>query len=188
MVTSTHKRQEGFSLTELLVVLTLMGVLFAASYGGILTTFKGREVSDRQAYFAREVSTPLLIAEKILSQAITIEDAGDYTLTVLTDRDNDKVMERHIFTVDAQGRFIEEIWMTDSTRDNTALLDRNVWSTNIVNVAKSQSLFYYYDGDLTRIDDVSLVSDEVKSVDVNIAVEYDGEVFRGTRTVFFRNR
>lgn len=188
MVIQDRAHQEGFSLTELMVVLILMGVLFAASYAGIMATYQGREVSDRQAYFAREVSTPLSVSEKILSQAITIENAGEYTLTVLTDRDNDKVLERHTFTVDAQGRFVQEIWLTNSARVNTSHVDTNIWSTNIVNIAESQPLFYYYGSDLARIEDMALVADDVRSVDLNIAVKYDDVVFRGSRTIFFRNR
>lgn len=187
MVTRT-RHTDGFSLTELMVVLVLMGVLFAVSYGGLMATYKGREVSDRQANFAREVSTPLSVSEKILTQAMAIEDPGEYTITVLTDRDNDNVVERHTFAVDAQNRFTEEIWLTDHFRTNTTLLDSNVWSTANVNIAEGQALFYYYDGDDQRITDMANVPAEVKYVDLNLVVEYDGQVFSDSRTIMFRNR
>ncbi|MDA3935493.1 MAG: prepilin-type N-terminal cleavage/methylation domain-containing protein [Actinomycetota bacterium] len=188
MVSHTHIRDDGFSLTELLVVLTLMGVLFAVSYGGILATYKGREVSDRQAYFASEISTPLSVSEKILTQAISIESPGDYTITVLTDRDNDNVVERHTFTADAQGRFTERVWLTDQFRNNTSLLDSNIWSTSNVNVAEGQELFYYYDSADQRITNMASVPADARYVILNISVEYDEDIFGDSRTVLFRNR
>jgi len=188
MVTDIRHDQEGFSLTELMVVIVLMGVLFAVSYGGLMATYKGREVSDRQAYFAKEVGTPLSVSEKILTQAISIEDPGQYTLTVLTDRDNDNVVERHRFTVDAQGRFVEEIWLTDQNRVNTVLTDTNVWSTSNANIAQGQPLFYYYDRDDQRLTVMTDVPSQVKYVDLNVTVEYDDDTFSDSRTILFRNR
>lgn len=193
MVGSTNRNDGGFTLTELIIVLTLLGIVLSISYAALIAIYKGREVSDRQASFAREVSAPLGIIEKVLTQATTVEAANANSMTVLTDRDNDNVLERHVVQVTSAGTLRHETWLTNAARINTTKTYDVTWTEHNVNIREGQGLFEYFgedeDGDGAR-DPLIGVFDprDVEIVDIVIVVEYDGRQFSDSRTAFMRNR
>jgi prepilin-type N-terminal cleavage/methylation domain-containing protein len=180
--------EKGFSLTELMVVLVLLGVILGISYGGLSAVYSAREVGDRQAAFAREAAAPMTHMEKVLTQTLVIESPGPYTVTVLTDRDNNDLMERHTIEAGADGTLRHRTWETDSARNNTSLVFDATWSENNVNQDEGVPLVYYYDEDQARINNMGDVADDAVYIDMEIVVEYDGKQFRDTRSALLRNR
>lgn len=187
MVKTTLTDDSAFSLTELLVVVALLGTILAISYGGLLAIYKAREVSDRQAAFAQEGAAPLTHMEKILTQTIKIENPGPYTVTVLTDRDNNNLVERHLIEAGADGTLRHRTWLTDSSQTNTALQFDATWSQNNANQAENTPLVIYYDVDHLPITNMGLVADEAAYIDIHVVVDYNGRIYDDTRSSLLRN-
>lgn len=175
---------DGFSLTELITVTVLLGVVLSISYGAMVAVYRGTGVSERQATMSREAAAPLSAMEEIISQAISVDTANAYTTSVQTDRDNDGVHERHIFTANSDGTLTQVTWLTNDSRVNTTQIGNVTWSSNNRNVARTQPLIYYYDRSRARTTDPA----QVRYVDMNLVVEVDGREYRDTRSVLLRNR
>ena len=191
MVDTRYIDDRGFSLTELIVVLVLLGVVLSISYGAMLAVFNANDVAYKQAVFASEVSGPLHVIEKMVTQATVVEEAEEYSITFLTDRDRDNLVERHLIEALADGTLRHRTWLTDASRTNTSLAFDATWSENNVNQQEALPLVYYY-GDL---DDDGLVErltgvfdvDDVKYVDINVIIEWDEDLFDDTRSAWMRN-
>jgi len=186
----------GFTITELLVMVGLLGIVITTTYAGLSVIMRARDVSVRQAVYASDVAGPLQNMEKILGQAITVEQPAGNSISVLVDTDNNGVYERHVYAATG-GQLTEEIWATDpTTRANTTRLLQSVWSYNNANPG-STDLFSYRDAEnrtMTRLGaetDVQYqtrLSQTAKSVRVRVVALYDGEVMSDGRTIFMRNR
>jgi len=192
MVTPGPKRDSGFTLTELMVVLSLLGVILFISYGALYAVFRANEVAQRHATVANEVSAPLHVIEKVLTQATYVEEAAPYRITVLTDSDNDNVAERHVIEALADGTLRHRTWLTDSMRQNTTLIFDAQWSENNANQQRVVPLVHYY-GDVDENGLVELLSSPVNPADVcyvhvNIAVEVDEQPYQDSRSAWMRNR
>lgn len=184
----------GFTLTELTVVMSLIGVLLAVAFAGMKAVYSGREVSDRQAWFSREIGQPLVALEKSLTQNIRLESATPYSVTVLVDRprtvagqpqyDN---LERHVFAATTTGNLTETIYSMDTLRNNTGLIRTVVWSKHANNQARAVPMFSFRDATGASIT-ATAAPTSARRVDVRIVTVYDGRSFEGTRTIFFRNR
>lgn len=188
MVTSRHTRDEGFSLTELIVVVALMGLLITVTYAALRAIQASTEVSDRQATFALEVGSPLLGIEEVIQQAFAIESASAYSVTLLTDQDNNNLVERHVISANTDGTLTHRSWYTNSAMQNTTVKMDVTWSQNNVNRSQAEPLFYFYDEDDARINDMAQVSANLRTCDIVIVAEVDGRRIRGTRTAVLRNR
>lgn len=184
MVVTVDRHDEGFSLTELIVVLALLGVILAISYGGMQAVYAAREVSDRQALFSAEVSTPLNAFEEVICQALKVEQAGAYSITVLTDADNDNLRERHQIQCTTAGLVTHRRWATNSGQVNTTLDFDAVWSENNSNQADAVPMFEYFDDN----GDPTTVADDAKTVVVMLHIESDGRDYQDSRTILMRNR
>lgn len=176
----------GFSLTELITVTVLLGIVLAISYGAMMAVYRGTEVSDRLATISRESAAPISAMEEILSQAISVDTANAYQVVVLTDRDNDNVQERHIFTANSNGTLTQVTWLTNSSHANTTQVGNVTWSLNNQNVSKAQPLFYYWDA--ASPPERTTAAASVRQVDINLVVEVDGQEYQDTRRVLLRNR
>jgi prepilin-type N-terminal cleavage/methylation domain-containing protein len=181
--------EHGFTLTELLVVTSLLGVILAISYGGLLAIYKSREVSDRQAAIAAEAAAPLTHMEKILTQSLDIEEPGPYTVTVLTDRDNDDLMERHTIEATPDGRLRHRTWQTNQARVNESLVFDVTWSTSNINQAKGVHLVEYRDADQGYLDpdDTDLVEDDAVYITIYVWMTYDDNEYNDSRSALLRN-
>jgi hypothetical protein len=126
--------------------------------------------------------------EKILTQALVIENPGPYTVTVLTDRDNDNLVERHTIEAGADGTLRHRTWETDSTRTNTNLVFDVTWSENNRNQDEGVPLVYYFDDSQTRILDMATVPDQAVYINMQIVVEYDEKLYSDERSALLRNR
>ncbi len=196
MVARTHARtgDGGFSLPEMITVVALVGLVLAVSFGGMRAVYAGRSTSDRQAWFAREIGQPLARLETVLTQNIDLEAATPYSVTVIVDRprqvgstlvfDN---VERHVITATTDGRVREEVYSTDTLRQNVALLRTVDWSLHNANQATGQAMFSFLDVSGAPVTPES-APEYARSAVVKIVTVRDNRSLAGTRTVFFRNR
>jgi len=190
MVGPRDMRDDGFTLTELVIVTALLAVILGVTYAGLNVVMAAQEVSDRQAIFANEVGAPLLGMEEVLQQAFAIESASAYAITVRTDSDNDNLVERHTIAASTAGVLTHQAWKTNGLMQNTTQWINTTWSTHNINakVGVAEPLFYYYDEDHVRILNPAANLEGIKTIDVIDIVEVDGRRFRGTRTIVLRNR
>jgi prepilin-type N-terminal cleavage/methylation domain-containing protein len=176
--------EEGFTLTELLVVITLMGFVLGAAYSLMDIARRGSDLSNREAWTSREIGTPLLEMDRILSQQVPpLQQVGPYSIQVRTDRDRNFHYEYYTFTANANGTLSQVV-----VGGNAA--GTSAWSFDNRNLSTSTPLFTYYDIDGNDI--TSAGQDTIKqyaaSIRVTVVAEHDGRQFTDSRQVFFRNR
>lgn len=179
-----HSHDEGFSLTELIVVVALLAVIMGISYGGMQAVQASREVSDRQALFSNEVSTPLNTFEEVISQTLKVEQAGPYSMTVLTDADTDNLRERHVIQCTTGGELTHRRWSTNMSQVNVTLEYDALWSEHNINQSAARPMFEYYDDE----GDQTTVADDAEVVVVRLWVEYQGREYTDSRRILMRNR
>lgn len=178
---------DGFSLAELIVVCSLLGIILSAAYAGLDAVQVASDVSNRQTIFAAEVGSPMLAVEEVLQQTFAIESASAYGMTVRTDADNDNLAERHVIGVGTDHRLTQQAWKTNALMQNTTPYMNAVWSRNNVNLSEAVPLFVYYDENHNPITNYTLVPDSVKTIRIEVVVNQDGRTFRGSRSVVLRN-
>lgn len=188
------RREKGFTLVELTVVLALIGIVLGVGFAGLQAVSAAQAGSDRQAWAAREIGAPLGISEKVLTQNVALEAATPYSVTVLVDRPRQvgsslefDHLERHVISATADGRFTEDVYSTDVYRQNLSLLRTVNWSLHNANQARSVELFTFLDAAGASVS-ASSAPTAARSALVHIVTVRDGRAFEGTRTVFFRNR
>lgn len=182
------RSDSGFTLTELIVVLALMGFVLSVAWATFSVVNNGSEQSERESVFAREVGAPLDFAERVLTQQFAFDaaspGAGPYRCAFFTDRDNDGHRERYVIEATAAGQLAisssEEI---DAPSPRTA-----VWSDENSNRSEGTPLFRYLNQDGTEITDMAQVYAYATSVDMTIVTQQGGRRLADTRRAFFRNR
>jgi prepilin-type N-terminal cleavage/methylation domain-containing protein len=184
----TLRDDRGFTLSELIVVVSLVVVLVAVSYGALYAVLNGFKTSDRQAQYTSDIGTPLLAIDDILVQNSTIAAAGPYSIVVYTDRNMDNVKERHTITAYSDGRLtmltqlVNSQLVVTSTEQNWTMMRTNA------NVVQGVPLFTYRDYDYEPITDMGRVASDARSVDVRLVNTYDSRTLEASRTVQFRLR
>jgi prepilin-type N-terminal cleavage/methylation domain-containing protein len=180
-------REGGFTLTELVVVLSLLSMILAVAYAGFQVTFQGSKISDRQAWTSREVAAPLEFAERTLTQQFgwdsAFPGATPYRCAYYTDADNDGKRERYVIESTTDGRLL--VTLSEEVDNPTART--TAWSTANFNRAAGIPLVRYYNSAGTEITTMSQVYSNVRQVTVTIVTEYDGQRFSDSRRIFFRN-
>jgi prepilin-type N-terminal cleavage/methylation domain-containing protein len=185
-MTAQTRHDEGFTLTELMVVLSLLTVILGVAYLGFDVVRSGSNLSDRIAYTSREVGFPLDFMERVLIQNYGFDNTTtptNYKVTVLTDRDNNDRSEKYIFEATSAGTLRVLSLEEPQTSFKTYVL-----STKNTNIAQSKPLFRYYDANLNEITNMNNVSSLARSMTMTIVTTYDGQSFSDTRRVYFRNR
>ncbi len=188
-------RDEGFSLAELLVVMSIMGMVMAAVYGGLTLTNRATEIQRRNAFVATSIAVPMQVMDVILSQNTVIDaGSGDYMISCLTDQDNNDERERHVFRASADGTFSETVYAVASDGTNTSVVRNTVWqdasaeppSMN-VNVANAKPVFAYFHRDASGTLQVA-TPDDATEVTLFLEATYGDETYSDSRRVLFRNR
>lgn len=187
------RTERGFSLTELLVSISLLFGVLAMSWGALSAVYAGREASDRQAMFAQEIAAPLNYLDEVLEQNMTIENPTAYSASLITDTNQDNVRERHIVSASADGKLRDQVWLTNASGVNTTLSADYLWSTNNANRGRTIALFRYYTAATTTstAQEITVMSDvpsKARLVKITIVVEYNGRPFQDSRQSFLRNR
>lgn len=187
--------EDGFSLTELLVVLALMGMLLTASYAGVTLSARAGEIQRRNDFIARNLVTPLQNMDVLLSQNLTLNATVDgYSFDCLVDQNNDNTRERHVFEATTDGRLVERVFLVSPTGAQTALRT-TVWQRTEANPVRgnanrvrSRPLVTYYRIDSTTGARVIATPANATEAVLTLEIRYDGRNYSDTRRVLFRNR
>ncbi len=183
---SAWRKSEGFTLTELLVVIVLMGFVLSVAYGLLRITNVGTDQASSEAWIAREVGAPLEFAERVLSQQYQIltgsSEATHYRLAFLTNQAGG-AGERYM--IEATDANTLEVTFSDSAGVSSRT---DVWSEANFNRSRGVPLFRFFDADGDEILEMSRVDGDAKYVIVTIVTVHEGREFEDQRTIFFRNQ
>jgi prepilin-type N-terminal cleavage/methylation domain-containing protein len=194
-----NRHDEGFSLTEMLVVIVLMGIVLSATYAVFTLMARARENQERDAYVASAIITPLQSMTVVLSQNTRIDPppaSGEYQLSCYSDQNADGNMEKHVYSV-VNGNLQDVVYSTDSNLNATGIVKRIDFGTARANpVAQntnSQALpatipmFVYYSRDASGSVVQTTSPSGATEVLVQLRSRYDGRDYRDSRHVMFRN-
>lgn len=182
---------EGFSLSEMLVVLALMGLVLAGAWALFHLASMGASQSTQQAWISREIGQPLTNAERAFSQqAPPLLDVGPYTCTFRTDQDRDNLYEVHRFEATTDGKLLEVYYEETGSLTATPTIDTRHWSDHNSNRAAGVPLIRYLDRDGNEISSasVSIIKQYTASVIVTIVTNWEGKQYSDSRQIYFRNR
>ncbi|MBS3974912.1 MAG: prepilin-type N-terminal cleavage/methylation domain-containing protein [Actinobacteria bacterium] len=189
------RKDDGFSLTELIVSLTLLGFVLALAYSISQVVSIGQRNADRQSLVAREITYPLTRISEILIQNHRIEVSPaptGMTLSVRTDQDLNDQQEQHNFRLVTEGgdTYIEQqVFLLNSSGVRVLPVQRVArWGTRVTNVDAGVPLFRYFDASGAPIADMSRVPDAARSVEITIRSTVDGRVVQDSVRAAFRNR
>lgn len=192
---SRTRRDEGFSVAEMMVCMVLLLVILGVVFVGAEALRAGADVTERQAQFSRDVATPLHAVDKAVSQNKALEHdplnglvCDQYRLTMrMPKKQGANFYTRHYFQARSDGRFTQEIVSYNLT--GTVLSRRLiVWSRTNANVAKGRPAFVYRAPNAAGTSEETTVPPGARSLIVELWSTKDGVDYSATRRVFFRNR
>lgn len=188
----THSAADdsGYSLSELLVVIALMGFVLAVAYNLNFFVSKASAQNEREAWFGSEVRTPLMYIDKLLMQNTEIEGSVStpYSISFFTDVNLDDVRERNIIKSEG-GVLTLTSWNVNGLKQNVgAPIRSSVLSRSNANEVRGEALFTYLDSLGTPITDSTKYGGTTRSIRTTIVVDYDGHIFSDSRQTFLRNR
>lgn len=183
----------GFTLSEVVVSLGLLGVILGISWLGFSVSHQGSKASDRESWFSREVGAPLEQAEVVLMQQYRIDNTypgvTPYRIKVDADRDNDNNREEWELVATSDHRLL--VTTAEYTQVG-GVYERPprtyALSTHNYNLQAAVPLLRFYDEYGVEITSMGDVSGNASSVVITIVTEYDGKQFSDSRTVTFRNQ
>lgn len=179
------RSDEGFTLTEMLVVVTIMGVVLAAAIAAASIVESSNEVTIRQAQFSSDVSSPLHVMDKAFSQNTTITAGTAYSVTMQMPRETGSTTyKRYIFEATTAGQITQSVYQVSNSTGIATLANTHVWSSNNVNRSGNHALFTWIKADGTQTN----LPSQANSVIIEVFTDNDGHEFTGKRQVFFRNR
>jgi prepilin-type N-terminal cleavage/methylation domain-containing protein len=182
------RSDKGFTVAELLVSMSLLLIVLSMVYYSTQAIEISGRVSDRQALFSRDISTPLHTMDKVLSQNKAIENSGGtisdgYTLTTRTPvKPGTNVYHRYVYSAGTDGRLTERVYRMNTGSTTATLLRTKVWSDANANRARG-AMFTYLGGS-----GETTAPANARSVIVQVWATTDGRYFSGRRQIFFRNR
>jgi len=178
------RRDEGYTLSELVAVIGLLGIILGVAYGGMHIAMSGTAFSDEQALVSEEIAAPLDLMDQVFTQSLGFDvsypGVQQNRVAVFTDQNADGVQERWQFEVDGSRLIVTRGTAGSGTAEQT------VWSESNANIAQGVPLFRYYgpNGEITNMSDVA---NDATYVKVTLMVSYRDSTRSDSRTVFIRN-
>ena len=193
-IRTTLRADEGVTLTELMVVVTLMGFVLAAAYGAYFALQRGGDATLREGAITQEVTYPLLTLERIIIQNRELYSSSNaYTLVCTTDRDLDGQYELHTITAKPGGGLHLLTQVLNNAGQPVQTVQNADLSTLNSNYADGVPMFRYYGppddaGIVSEIATAANVPGEARSILLTIRSTYRGRAIEESRTIQFRNR
>lgn len=184
-----HPHDDGMSVAELLVAVTVLLIVLGLTYYGVQAIQVSGKVTERQAQFATEISTPLHEMDKILSQNKVIENSGTrlsdgYKITVRQPTaPGTSNFERHVFQATTDGKLVHTVERQNLLSGAVTPLRTRIMSTR--NANRTQGELFRYVAGASGTPTTPVGAD---SVIVTIFTVNEGQYFSGERRIFFRNR
>jgi len=178
------RRDDGYTLSELIAVIGLLGIIMGVAYGGMHIAMSGTAFSDEQALVSEEIAAPLDLVDQVFTQSLGFDvsypGVQQNRVAVFTDQNADGVQERWQFEVSGTQLLVTRGTAASGTSE------QSVWSESNANIAAGVPLFRYYgpDGEIT---DMSDVANDATHVEVTLMVSYRDATLSDSRTVFIRN-
>lgn len=185
------RRDEGFSLSELLVVLALLGLVLSGAWALFYLTDKGVTQTTQQAWISREIGQPLERVERSFSQqSPPMLEMGQYYCKIRTDADRDNFYEVRRYEATTDGKLVEAYYEENGISSYVYTPEIRKISDFNSNRATSTPLFTYLDADGDDISGTGWVNVQqyTTSVIVTVVTEYDGKQYSDSRQVYFRNK
>ncbi len=189
---------DGLSLAELMVVVSVLGFVLAAAWAGMFALQRADVVNTAQSQAAHDFSDPMEWMSKIVMQATAIDtvgttpnsiNPGPYQIGVWTNRDGDTTPELNNIYVDAGGHLVWEYWVYNSSRTTPLKHVKWIVSYTNANVAAGVPLFTYWGATGNQITDMSVASSGTYRVTATLAVPgVDSGSMRDSRDITLRNK
>lgn len=174
----------GFTLTELLVVLALMGFVIGAAYMALDFTYRAQAVAETQSDFARSVAGPLNVMDTAFSQNTLLTGTtpfDPYFATIRLPADYAGIAQERTYTAGSDGTLVERVYQVSGT--NKTLLRTAVWATTNSNRQLAKPMFLYFRGSVPATNAAT-----ADNVVIDVWTVREGRQFHDTRRVHFRNR
>jgi len=183
--------ERGFSLSELLVVLGLMGAVLAVAWAGLFGIRQSDRIASSQGDAATAFGDPMEEMSKILMQNTSVRTTSSNRIEVWTDRDLNGMPELNAFYPTSDGTLVWEWWQYNTAR--TAFTAHRTWVMSEVNanLAQGVPLFTYYvknGSALSGADIASKGPSDTVYVKVRLTIDLDGRTETDVREVSFRTR
>lgn len=175
----------GLSLSELMVVLALMGLVLAAVYMGMQFSYRAQSVAEMQAHFSSEISAPIRTMDQSFSQS-TVPAFGTplepyrARLRMPADYFPGRTIE-YEYEATTDGRLVQTVYRVTGT--TSSVVRRVTWSESNANRALSVPLLTYYEGSAVA---TSVISAD--SVVIEVCSRFKDTTYRDKRRIAFRNR
>ena len=174
MMTTRTRRDEGFSLVELVLVVALLGTTLGLVYGAVQVLTKSASTSTEESAAAHDLSYSMELLSKTLMGSRVLY-ANDYQVVVLTQvassawQVSSITATTGVAPASTRGRLIWERWSSNASGTAQVSGSHVVWVMSDRNVNRSTAtlLFTYYkstDATLTTSADWnSLAGDRVSA-------------------------
>lgn len=199
------RKEDGFTLVELMVSMSVMLLILAAVVAFNAAANKGSDVLERQSQFAKDVSSPMHVMDKAISQNVKIlssftDPNTNITYTTTNLQSNTLVVRGpinpdtrkykiQVFSAHSDRRLTENRFTVDSVSGTVARGVETVWSESVANVPESVPLFQIRDAS-----NVATVTAAASNVVIKIVTSNTSRNIGNTddleseRVVYFRNR
>lgn len=175
----------GLSLTELVVVIALMGFVLAVVYMGQQFAYRAQDTADRQNRITQDITAPIRAIDKSFSQSLvppfgTNPEPYHALLRMPVDYMPGQTYE-YDYLATTDGRIVEAVYRIAGTT-RTKVREAVLTSSN-ANRTLNVPLFTYYKGSTVTTNVIT-----ADSVVVEVASTYQGTTYRDKRRISFRNR